>query len=122
MRNWEPLPLCDPNDILDLSAFKSISNTTKDSLPEKVEQKLIKCINLKISFNVEKIKNILNQQIEKEILDKIIDKFNVNYITNKDLENVSVFKSKVKQTRNKNSGKEKNLEKNNEEEKNLEKI
>ena len=114
MRNWEPLPFCDPNDILDLSAFKSISNTTKDSLPEKVEQNLIKYISLKIPFNVEKIKNILNHQIKKEILDKIINKFDVNYITKKDLENVSVFKSKVKRIRNKKS-------ENNEEEKNKEK-
>ena len=112
MRNWELLPFCDPNDILDLSAFKSISNTTKDSLPEKVEQNLIKYINLKIPFNGERIKNILNHQIKKEILDKIIDKFDVNYITKKDLENVSVFKSKVKQIRNKKS-------ENNKEEKNL---
>ena len=112
MRNWELLPFCDPNDILDLSAFKSINNTTKDSLPEKVEQNLIKYINLKIPFNGERIKNILNHQIEKEILDKIIDKFDVNYITKKDLENVSVFKSKVKQIRNKKS-------ENNKEEKNL---
>ena len=111
MRNWELLPFCDPNDILDLSAFKSINNTTKDSLPEKVEQKLIKYINLKIPFNGERIKNILNHQIEK---DKIIDKFDVNYITKKDLENVSVFKSKDKQKRNKKS-------ENNEEEKNKEK-
>ena len=103
MRNWEPLLFCDPNDILDLSAFKSINNTTKDSLPEKVEQNLIKYINLKIPFNGERIKNILNHQIKKEILDKIIDKFDVNYITKKDLENVSVFKSKVKQIRNKKS-------------------
>ena len=80
-----------------------------DSLPEKVEQKLIKYINLKIPFNGERIKNILNHQIEK---DKIIDKFDVNYITKKDLENVSVFKSKVKQIRNKKS-------ENNKEEKNL---
>ena len=114
MRNWEPLPLYDPNDILDLSAFKSINNTSMDSLPEKVEQKLIKYINLKIPFNGERIKNILNHQIEKEILDKIIDKFDVNYITKKDLENVSVFKSKAKQKRNKKS-------ENNEEEKNKEK-
>ncbi len=112
MRNWELLPFCDPNDILDLSAFKSINNTSTDSLPEKVEQNLIKYISLKIPFNVEKIKNILNHQIEKEILDKIIDKFDVNYITKKDLENVSVFKSKVKQIRNKKS-------ENNKEEKNL---
>jgi len=112
MRNWELLPFCDPNDILDLSAFKSINNTTKDSLPEKVEQNLIKYINLKIPFNGERIKNILNHQIKKEILDKIIDKFDVNYITKKDLENVSVFKSKVKQIRNKKS-------ENNKEEKNL---
>ena len=112
MRNWEILPFCDPNDILDLSAFKSINNTTKDSLPEKVEQNLIKYINLKIPFNGERIKNILNHQIKKEILDKIIDKFDVNYITKKDLENVSVFKSKVKQIRNKKS-------ENNKEEKNL---
>ena len=54
----------------------------------------------------------MNHQIEKEILDKIIDKFDVNYITKKDLENVSVFKSKVKQIRNKKS-------ENNKEEKNL---
>ena len=112
MRNWELSPFCDPNDILDLSAFKSINNTSMDSLPEKVEQKLIKYINLKIPFNGERIKNILNHQIEKEILDKIIDKFDVNYITKKDLENVSVFKSKVKQIRNKKS-------ENNKEEKNL---
>ena len=114
MRNWVPLPFCYPNDILDLSAFKSISNTSNDSLPEKVEQKLIKYINLKIPFNGERIKNILNHQIEKEILDKIIDKFDVNYITKKDLENVSVFKSKVKRIRNKKS-------ENNKEEKNKEK-
>ena len=62
-----------------------------DSLPEKVEQNLIKYISLKIPFNGERIKNILNHQIEKEILDKIIDKFDANYITKKDLENVSVF-------------------------------
>ena len=114
MRNWEPLPFCDPNDILDLSAFKSINNTSTDSLPEKVEQNLIKYISLKIPFNVEKIKIILNHQIEKEILDKIIDKFDANYITKKDLENVSVFKTKAKQKRNKKS-------ENNEEEKNKEK-
>jgi DNA-binding protein Fis len=114
MRNWVPLSFCDPNDILDLSAFKSISNTSNDSLPEKVEQNLIKYISLKISFNGERIKNILNHQIEKEILDKIIDKFDVNYITKKDFENVSVFKSKVKRIRNKKS-------ENNEEEKNKEK-
>ena len=56
----------------------------------------------------------MNHQIEKEILDKIIDKFDANYITKKDLENVSVFKSKVKQIRNKKS-------ENNKEEKNKEK-
>ena len=112
MRNWVPLPFCDPNDILDLFAFKSLSNTSMDSLHEKAKQNLIKYINLKIPFNGEKIKNILNHQIEKEILDKIIDKFDVNYITKKDLENVSVFKSKVKQIRNKKS-------ENNKEEKNL---
>ena len=56
----------------------------------------------------------MNHQIEKEILDKIIAKFDVNYITKKDLENVSVFKSKVKRIRNKKS-------ENNEEEKNKEK-
>ena len=38
MRNWEPLPLYDPNDILDLSAFKSINNTSMDSLPEKLNK------------------------------------------------------------------------------------
>ena len=114
MRNWEPLSFCDPNDILDLFAFKSIINTAMDSLQEKVEQNLIKYISLKIPFNGERIKNILNHQIEKEILDKIIDKFDVNYITKKDLENVSVFKSKAKQKRNKKS-------ENNEEEKNKEK-
>ena len=81
-----------------------------DSLHEKAKQNLIKYINLKIPFNGEKIKNILNHQIEKEILDKIIDKFDVNYITKKDLENVSLFKSKVRKTRNKKS-------ENNEEEK-----
>ena len=112
MRNWELLPFCDPNDILDLFAFKSLSNTSMDSLHEKAKQNLIKYINLKIPFNGERIKNILNHQIEKEILDKIIDKFDVNYITKKDLENVSVFKSKVKQIRNKKS-------ENNKEEKNL---
>ena len=85
-----------------------------DTSQERVEQNLIKYINLKIPFNGEKIKNILNHQIEKEILDKIIDKFDVNYITQKDLENVSVFKSKVKRIRNKKS-------ENNEEEKNKEK-
>ena len=85
-----------------------------DSLHEKAKQNLIKYINLKIPFNGEKIKNILNHQIEKEILDKIINKFDVNYITKKDLENVSVFKSKVKRIRNKKS-------ENNEEEKNKEK-
>ena len=83
-----------------------------DSLHEKAKQNLIKYINLKIPFNGEKIKNILNHQIEKEILDKIINKFDVNYITKKDLENVSLFKSKVKKTRNKKF-------ENNEEEKNL---
>ena len=81
-----------------------------DTLQERVEQNLIKYINLKIPFNGEKIKNILNHQIEKEILDKIINKFDVNYITKKDLENVSLFKSKVRKTRNKKS-------ENNEEEK-----
>ena len=81
-----------------------------DSLHEKDKQNLIKYINLKIPFNGEKIKNILNHQIEKEILDKIINKFDVNYITKKDLENVSLFKSKVRKTRNKKS-------ENNEEEK-----
>jgi len=106
----EPLSFCDPNDILDLFAFKSLSNTSMDTLQERVEQNLIKYINLKIPFNGEKIKNILNHQIEKEILDKIINKFDVNYITKKDLENVSLFKSKVRKTRNKKS-------ENNEEEK-----
>ena len=110
MRNWEPLSFCDPNDILDLFAFKSLSNTSMDSLHEKAKQNLIKYINLKIPFNGEKIKNILNHQIEKEILNKIINKFDVNYITKKDLENVSLFKSKVRKTRNKKS-------ENNEEEK-----
>ena len=110
MRNWEPLSFCDPNDILDLLAFKSLSNTSMDTLQERVEQNLIKYINLKIPFNGEKIKNILNHKIEKEILDKIINKFDVNYITKKDLENVSLFKSKVRKTRNKKS-------ENNEEEK-----
>ena len=81
-----------------------------DSLHEKDKQNLIKYINLKIPFNGEKIKNILNHQIDKEILDKIINKFDVNYITKKDLENVSLFKSKVRKTRNKKS-------ENNEEEK-----
>ena len=81
-----------------------------DTLQERVEQNLIKYINLKIPFNGERIKNILNHQIEKEILDKIINKFDVNYITKKDLENVSLFKSKVRKTRNKKS-------ENNEEEK-----
>ena len=81
-----------------------------DSLHEKAKQNLIKYINLKIPFNGEKIKNILNHQIEKEILDKIINKFDANYITKKDLENVSLFKSKVRKTRNKKS-------ENNEEEK-----
>ena len=81
-----------------------------DTLQERVEQNLIKYINLKIPFNGEKIKNILNHRIEKEILDKIINKFDVNYITKKDLENVSLFKSKVRKTRNKKS-------ENNEEEK-----
>ena len=70
MRNWELLPFCDPNDILDLSASKSINNTTKDSLPEKVEQNLIKYINLKIPFNGEKIKNILKK------LKKIFENYN----------------------------------------------
>ena len=81
-----------------------------DTLQERVDQNLTKYINLKIPFNGEKIKNILNHQIEKEILDKIINKFDVNYITKKDLENVSLFKSKVRKTRNKKS-------ENNEEEK-----
>ena len=93
----EPLSFFDPNDILNLFDFKSLSNTSMDSLHEKAKQNLIKYINLKIPFNGEKIKNILNHQIEKEILDKIINKFNVNYITKKDLENVSLFKSKLYQ-------------------------
>jgi len=69
---------------------------------EKVEKNLIKYINLQIPFNEEKIKNILSQiRIKKEI----IDKFDGNYITKKDLENVSLFKSKLKKTRDKNSNK-----------------
>jgi hypothetical protein len=69
---------------------------------EKVEKNLIKYINLQIPFNEEKIKNILSQiRIKKEI----IDKFDGNYITKKDLENVSLFKSKLKKTRDKNSDK-----------------
>ena len=98
IQNLEALSFCNPNDFLDIFAFRNHSNTSIDAIQETVQENLNKNRNLQIAFN-EIIKNILRENgIKKEIFDK----FDENYITEKEKKNVLLFKSE--QTKNKNSG------------------
>ena len=75
-------------------------------MTEILEQNLNKNERIKGVCTIDKIKNILRKnKIEKNIIDKI----DGNFISNKDKESVSLFEIKVKQERNKNSNKEKQL-------------
>ena len=76
IQNLEPLSIYNPNNFLEVFDFKSQNNTSIKSIQEKVQENLIKYINLQILFDEEKIKNILRKI-------GINDKFNGNYITQK---------------------------------------
>jgi hypothetical protein len=68
-------------------------SSSNEVINRKFEPSLHKNINIKILFKEEKIKNILmKNKIEK----KIIDKFDGKFITDKDLESVSLFEIKGK--------------------------
>ena len=88
-------------------------SSSNEVINRKFEPALHKNINIKILFKEEKIKNILmKNKIEK----KIIDKFDGKFITDKDLESVSLFeiKGKKKEKRNKNDGNSKKKQVNSE--------
>ena len=88
IQNLEPLSIWNPNDFSEAFDFKSQNNTSIKSIQEKVQENLIKYINLQILFDEEKIKNILRKI-------GINDKFNGNYITQKEKENFTLFKTKI---------------------------
>ena len=78
-------------------------NSKVIEMREIFEQNLNNNIKIKGACTIDKIKNILSRiKIDKNIIDKI----DGNFITNKDKESVSLFETKVKQERNKNSKKE----------------
>ena len=88
IQNWEPLSIYNPNNFLEVFDFKSQNNTSIESIQEKVQENLVKYINLQILFDEEKIKNILRKI-------GINDKFDGSYITQKEKENFTLFKTKI---------------------------
>ena len=77
-------------------------NSKVIEMREIFEQNLNNNIKIKGACTIDKIKNILSRiKIDKNIIDKI----DGNFITNKDKESVSLFETKVKQEKNKNSKK-----------------
>ena len=84
---------------------KNSKITATKEIGKIFEQNLNNNFKIKGACTIDKIKNILREnRIDKNIIDKIDGKF----ITNKDKESVSLFETKVKQERNKNSKKKKN--------------
>ena len=85
---------------------KNSKITATKEIGKIFEQNLNNNFKIKGACTIDKIKNILREnRIDKNIIDKIDGKF----ITNKDKESVSLFETKVKQERNKNSKKETKL-------------